>query len=301
MAEKKRRFDVMSHDSTQQYESEQRKKQNTAQNAIVLPEGIGFFKLPKETAFVKIDILPFVTTINGHEQPLPRLSYAVHKCNLDEGFRQFICPREYDGDDCPICSAWQSYRRTMDWNDPDCLANERKLKPQMRQLYAVRWLDAPEEEQDKILIFDTSAFGFGKLLDSKISGRDTSDPDEAKWDQYADLLEGYNLKLTLTEGTFNGNSYVQVSAIDLKPRKVQYDESWYDKVPDLTTLIKRASLSELEHAAFVLDPRNAGKSKPSARPVERGDQSADESGGDASFDPHVIERNDNPDDGTLPW
>ena len=294
--EKKRKFDVLSFDSSQQYENEQKKKHNNSRSSFVLPEGVEFFRFPEDQAFIHIDILPFVTTVNGREMLMPRLPYAVHRCSLSQGFRQYICPREYEGEDCPICAVWNAYKQVMDWQDPEQVEYQKKMRPQLRQLYNIRWLNAPVEDQDKIWILDTSAFNFGKLLDAKIGGRDMTDPDEAKWDRYADLFEGYQLKLTLTPTTWKNTKYIQVTAIDLKERKQQhYDESWYDRIPDLTKVIQKASLADLQQAANELDPRNARYGQP-------GDQAADDSQGDASFDPNVIERPDVSDnDGSVPW
>ena len=291
----KRRFDVLSYDSTQQYEAEQKKKNNPGKSAFKLPSGVEWFKLPDETPFVRIDVLPFVTTINGKETLLPRLPYAVHRLGLPSGYRQFICPREYEGEDCPICSLCRSMRNTMDWNDYEQKELYKKIVVKLRQLYAIRWIDAPSDQQDKIWILDAATFGFGKLLDRKISGRDTSDPDEAKWDRFADLYEGYHLKLTLTPSVWKGISYTQVSSIDLKPRKVQYyDDSWYDKIPDLRTIPQKADPEDLQKAVDELTASSLG------RRMTHGNGQADgDFHGDGYPDPGVIERPD--DDMNTPW
>lgn len=301
----KRRFELTTIDGTQQYENEQRNKHKTFTPSVSIPEGfedIEFFKYPEDTPFIKIDILPFVTKIGGVEKAVPRLSYAIHKYSVNNTFRSYICPREYDGDECPLCNIWQTYRRGMNWDDQEQRDIERKLRPQLRQLYAMRWVDGPEDQQNKIYILDAPTRTFGDLLDEKIKNRDLTDPDEAKWNQFADLLEGYNLKLTLAKATLYGNEYIKVTAIDPKPRKTQYDESWYDKVPDLTTCLHKVALAELEAAAAEMDPDERGPYA-SKKFQPRGDQAADESDGDATFDPNVIERNndDENNDGTLPW
>ena len=291
----KKRFDPLSYDSTQAYEAEQKKKLNNAKSAFKLPPGVEWFKLPEETSFIRVDILPFVTTVNGKETLLPRLPYATHRLSLASGYRQFICPREYEGEDCPICAFCRGLYNVMK-QDREKEELYKKISVKLRQLYAIRWLDAPSDEQDKIWILDQATYGFGKLLDNKISGRDTSDPDEAKWDRFADLYEGYHLKLSLAPGIWQGNSFVQITGIDLKPRKTQYyDDSWYDKIPDLRTIPQKADPEELQKAVEELSSTFLGRRVRPDKPTDNG-----YSNGDNGYpDPSVIERPD--DENNIPW
>ena len=96
------------------------------------------------------------------------------------------------------------------------------------------WLDAPDEFKDKIMVFDTSEYGFGRMLDEKIQKRDISDPQEKHWDRYADLLEGVSMKLNIGELSAGGQrTYTGVTSIEFKERTKQYSEDLYDQVPDL--------------------------------------------------------------------
>lgn len=233
-----RRFGTVTYESMTEHEAAQKPRANSS---LILPENCTWLKLPKDKNFIKIDVLPFITHDSNGETVLARFNYWIHR-NVGPGFQSFICPTKQNGEPCPICD----YIRKYDWNNPSEQTIIRKYKAQQRQLYAVRWIDAPEaEDRNKIFIFDVSEFGFGRIIDEKIKGRDTTDPYEAVWTNYADLLEGLTLKVNLCEKTWSGNTYPAVSSVDFKTRQEKYDESWYDKVPDLAKMPVIVSYAEM--------------------------------------------------------
>ncbi len=227
-----RRFGVVTFDSVHEYESKQRQQAQAGSNTVVLPDDFQFFRLPKDRNFVKVDILPFVAATANGPQPLARYNYFIHR-NVGPGFASVVCPQQQKGLPCPICE----YTRGLDWHNAEDMEVRKKFRPQQRQLYALLWVDGPEDVRNKIQIFDTSEYGFGRLLDEKIKNRDLSDPQESGWSQYADLMEGWTLKLNLSEQTFQGATFAMVSSIDFKPRTRQYSEEYYDKVPDLSQCV----------------------------------------------------------------
>lgn len=226
-----RRFGILTADVQQDYENKQRQQAAAVQRTVVLPEGFEWFKYPKDKNFIKVDVIPFVAATENGPTPLARINYHIHR-NVGPGRESFICPQNQKGLPCPICE----YIRKLDWNDPQEQELRKLLRPQVRQLYAVVQVDGPPETRDKIFVLDTSEWQFGHILDEKIKNRDLNDPQEANWNRYADLLEGWSLKLNLEEKEFN-TRYIGVSSIDFKPRVRQYDETWYDKVPDLSQCV----------------------------------------------------------------
>lgn len=272
-----RRFGVLTSDETNEFESKQRQQAAAVSNTVVLPDDLPFFRLPKERNFVKIDIMPFVAATSNGPQALARFNYYIHR-NVGPGFQSVVCPQQQKGLPCPICD----YTRGLDWKNPEDMEIRKKYRPQQRQLYAVLWVDGPEDVKGKIHIFDTSEYGFGHILDEKINARDLSDPAEANWNRYADLMEGYTLKLNLCEKSIgSGVAYTAVSSIDIKPRTQQYDESWYDKVPDLSQCIVLQDYDAIK-AKF-----EHGTSAPSASVGEKVDKATSDYDPTAGYHPLV--------------
>ena len=233
MSSEHRRFGILSSDAQKEYEEKQKTKSSVYQPTIVLPDGFSFFKLPTDRDYARIDILPFVAKTEHGEVALGYYNYQVHR-NIGPNNATIVCPGTRPGKSCPVCE----YLRTLNWNDPEDEQTIRKYRIQKRQLYAVIWLDNPDQEtKHQIQIFDTSVFGFGDIVQAKLRSRDLSDPDEAGWDNYFDLLDGFSIKLSITDknyGKGSSSTYRAVSSIEFKPRIEQYTEDYYDKVPDLT-------------------------------------------------------------------
>lgn len=230
MEQQRRRFAVVTSDETGEYESKQRQQARAGTSTIVVPEEFPFFRLPKDKDFIRVDILPFLAETANGQTPLARFNYYIHR-NVGPSLASVICPQSQKGLPCPVCE----YLRGLNWSEPNDKEILRALRVQQRQLYAMQVLDGEPDTKDKIFIFDTSEFGFGHILDEKINKRDVADAQEVNWNRYADLLEGWSLKLNLGERSIgNGTFYTAVTSIDFKPRTKQYSEDWYDKVPDLT-------------------------------------------------------------------
>ena len=228
-----RRFGRITSELQRAYEDKQVKESSSSFSTVTLPDGFSFFRFPKDRNFVKIDILPFIAHTENGEQPLTRYNYYIHR-NVGSDGASVICPQKQKGLRCPICD----YLHGLSWNDPADKELRRKYREQKRQLYAIRWIDGPPDVRDRVLVFDTSEYGFGRILDDKIDKRDVSDPSEAAWDLYADLEEGFTLKLNLSEQSYGGSQmYTAVTSVEFKPRTQQYTEDWFDKTPDLTQCI----------------------------------------------------------------
>lgn len=289
-----RRFGVLTSDSQQDFENKQKRTAFAAQSTVVLPEGFSFFKYPRDKNFIKVDIIPFVANTENGQVPLARINYHIHR-GIGPSNDSYICPQNQKGLPCPICE----YMRKLDWNDPQEQHLRKSLRPQVRQLYAVVQVDGPPETKDKVYILDTSEWNFGHILDDKIKNRDMSDPAESNWNKYADLLEGWTLKLNLEEKTYNGSKYVAVSSIDIKPRTTQYDETWYDKVPDLSqclTILEYDNLKERFHDSMSKPAIPGGPDEAPPFDVTGGFNPMVQSNGTDSKFPEVSQSYPKPDD-----
>lgn len=223
-----RKYAVVSAEETAQQEEKQKQAANPG--CVQLPDGFKFFRLPKDVKFIHVDIIPFLMETANGLQPLPRYNFYIHRMGKEGGYQMLICPQQQYGKPCPICE----YTRTLDWNNQEEQKIRQSLRVQERQLYLVIPHEGDADTKGKIFVFDTPRFGLGKLIDEKINARDKTDPNEAAWGNYADLLEGWRLKLNLGDVQLGAGSYWTVTSIDFKPRSQQYSEDMYDKVPDLS-------------------------------------------------------------------
>ena len=229
-----RRFGVVTTDDLYKYEEQQAAAIGT--RPITLPAGIQFYQLPKDTGatpFIKVDILPFVTDTANGKISIPRANYFVHN-NIDGNRTNVICPHLHKGLPCPICE----YGNAISWPE------NKVFRPQNRQLYAIVLPDSTEPE--KIWVMEFAQWTFGRVLDEKIKSCDPKDPTEMKWREFADLENGWSVKVNLKPGAFNGNAYTDVSSVDFKPRLKQYTEDMYDKVPDLMSVFNILSYEEIK-------------------------------------------------------
>lgn len=260
-----RRFGVFSADRAMEYEDKQRQVTRGGGYPIIPPEGIQFYKFPTDKDFVRLDILPFVVKTVNADVLASRYEYQLHR-HIGPSDGTIVCPR-LRKQRCPICD----YIQTLKWGGGDTPEDQTRkaLKAQDRQLYAVIPLDGADDVRGKLHILDVSKWGFGRMLDDKIVKRDMSDPQEIGWDKYADLLEGYSLKLTLAELPMAGRSYRGVTSIDFKTRLQQYDESWYDRVPDLSECCHYLEYEEIQKMFGAADDVSAAAQvTPIAKPAE---------------------------------
>lgn len=267
-----RRFGLVNVEKTYEVEAQQRQQIQTASATIVLPDGISFYRFPKDTPFVRLDILPFVTKTEVGEQVLCRYPYFAHR-DIGPNHATVVCPQQSKGLSCPICD----YLHGLSWTNPEDKALRNQYRARERQLYAVIPLDGPDDVRGKLHILDVAQFGFGRFIDDKIAKRDLLDPSEANWVHYADLLEGFTLKISLEERKMgSGVSYIAAASIDFKGRQRQYTEDWYDKVPDLSKLPVLHSYEEIDKI-FHGTPNTGAPGAPAAPPTA--EQNFDITGG----------------------
>lgn len=234
-----RRYGTVSFQAEQERKEQVRKNNLKFVPTVELPEGWSYFKLPTDVSYVKIDILPFLTETANGVYPVSHYDYYIHR-NIGEHRTSIVCPNRLKGLRCPVCERLRST-----YNTPEGKELYGLQKLQRRSLYAVKWLDAPENLRDKILIYDTAHYSFGRLIEERIETRDVSDPSEAEWDKYCDLYEGSTVKINIQKGTWEGHPFAKITSIEFKKREHQYTEEMYDEVPDLSKFVNLLSYEKL--------------------------------------------------------
>ncbi len=234
-----RRYGTVSFQAEQERKEQVRKNNLKFVPTVELPEGWSFLKLPTDVPYVKIDILPFLTETANGVFPVSHYDYYIHR-NIGERRTSVVCPNRLKGLPCPICERLRGA-----WNTPEGKELYSMQKLQRRTLYAVKWLDAPDNLRGRILIYDAAHYSFGRFIEEKIETRDVSDPEEAAWDKYCDPYEGSTLKINLQKGTWEGHPFAKVTSIEFKKREQQYTEDIYDEVPDLSKFVNILSSEKL--------------------------------------------------------
>ncbi len=210
-------------------------------SSLSIPEGVSMFKLKKGVMF--IDIIPYVV---GKGNPFAdegeihyERTYFNHK-NIGPNGDSFICLKKTQGKPCPVCE----YRAKLA-SDPDSDEDTiKEMGPKERQLFNVIDL----KDQDKgIQLFESSYHLFGRLIDEAIKEPDEEAESEG-WDKFHDPENGLTLKLTVVDSTFNGRTFQQVSRIDFRSRKKQYEESIIDDAHCLDEVLKIKSYDDLKKA-----------------------------------------------------
>ena len=211
-----------------------------------IPDGIELFKPEKEGA-IMIDILPYKTKegnpfCDAGEEHYER-TFFVHR-GIGAKNNSYVCPARTFEKRCPICE-W----REKETKDPD--GDEKKLKglaPKERQLFNV----VDHRQPDKgVMLWEVSFHNFGKLLDSRIKNSDDEEDGYAWFYELSD--DGLTLKVTLDESQFDGQKYLEASAIDFKPRKGTLATDNADKAVCLDEVVKEIGYKELRSIFLQID------------------------------------------------
>jgi len=205
---------------------------------LALPEGMDFFREKKGK--VTIDILPYEVTQKHPDEVEPgeiwykRPFWVHYKIGVDEN--AYICPRSV-GQKCPICA----YREKL--INEDYEGNKEvidALKPKLRVLYAIRVLNNPNYEEDKVYLWQIAYANFQKQLDREIT------EGEEEWADFPDPDNGYHLRVRFVEETFNGRKFLKADRIDFIERSEPIPDELLDQVPQLDDLLKILPYKKLE-------------------------------------------------------
>lgn len=213
---------------------------------ISLPQGVEFFAA-EPGGRVTLDILPYEVTIANHPDKDKievgdlwyKFPYRYHR-NVGVNRNSEVCPRTF-GKPCPICDHRDSLLNSKDPDKDEIYA----LKPAWRVLYNVRALTG--KDKDKIVVWDFSYHNFQKQLDAEID-----DPENDEYGAFADLENGYSLKIRFSEETYEKNKFAKTERIDFEKRD-DLDESMLKEVVNLDKVLSVKSYEELKKKFFELD------------------------------------------------
>ncbi len=196
---------------------------------------VGFWKPEKDKH--KIDVVGYPVTKNTSHGVIgdlyPQKDFLAHRKVGPEG-KSIVCPKSNgENQRCPICE--EKARLKSDSEDGD---NEwEELKAQRRAVFNIL-------VNGEIMLFEYASWNFAKKLTKEL---DDAEP-EGKYDNFADLEEGWTLKVRFDKESFANNSYFKADRIDFEERE-DIDESILDQVQDLDAILKVPTYDEL-HELF---------------------------------------------------
>ena len=220
--------------------------------SLSLPEGVDLFSLKNDKA-VRVDILPYELTESNEFADVGELHYErtywVHR-GIGAEQNSYVCLRKTRGERCPICE----YRAKL-MKDPDADENLIKdLAPKERQLFNV--IDTMDRDKG-VQIWDISFHLFGKKLDACIRNADEDDG----YERFADLEDGFTLKLGIEQKHFAGIAYYEVESIDFKNRKENYDEDILEESHNLDKILKITPYEELKSILLQMEDDDTSSKK----------------------------------------
>lgn len=241
-----------------------RKRSEQVRNAdygyLKLPEGAKMLKLDKE-GVKRLDIIPYDIKTDGNPSAdigdlYFERTFWIHKNQGPDENENFICPKKTAGLPCPVCDLYKKMSK-----DADADKEEIKLHiPKERQLWNVIDLKDPE----KIKIFDMSYHLFGKLLDKRIKGRDADED----FDAFAELQDGFTLKVDFEEKRFGKAIFYDAISIDFKNRADDYEDDIINEAFDLDSMFIILSEKEILEIMNGIERDSESKEKVAAVKVK---------------------------------
>lgn len=210
---------------------------NTGGSYVATPTGVDNYKPKKGTH--SLQIVPYEVSVDNHPQAdkgelwYQRDILVHYNVGIEE--KAVICPKTI-GKSCPICKHLASLKK-----DPD--ADEeiiKALKPRERELFNV--ID-PEEDPDKVMLFEVSYYNFGEKLDEEL--RDG----KPEWNDFAEPEDGYELSVRWKEERLGKTNYLKASRIDFEERD-DYTEEILDSAIDLDKALVILPYNEIEKLLF---------------------------------------------------
>ena len=175
--------------------------------SIDLPEGVSLFSIKSDKAR-RVDIIPYTV---GKGNPWAdkgethyERTFFIHR-NVGAELNTYICLQKTLKKKCPVCE----YRAKL-MKDPN--ADEELIKdlgPKERQLFNI--IDTQDRDKG-IQIWDMSFHLFGKALDARIRNAD----DDDDYENFAEIEEGFTLRLGIEEKSLGRNTLFAVENIDFK-------------------------------------------------------------------------------------
>jgi hypothetical protein len=213
-----------------------------------LPEGVALFKPEAKTTY-RLDFMYYIV---GKANPLANpgdehyeSKFFVHK-NIGPDEDWFICLAKTFKKPCPICEYLR--KRSSDPEmDPDEWKELRKnIGPKERRLYLVKDLD-DGGKNSPVQVYNESIFTFGEVLFDKIDSAD----EDSGYDFFADPLNGLTVRVSYKQS--KKGKWLEVSDLELHPRKHSYDEDIAEEMPCLDDMLVPVSYDKLKNIFLQID------------------------------------------------
>ncbi len=214
-----------------------------------IPKGVSLFQ-PKEGTMY-LDFIPYEVTIDNHPDRDDdtaakgtlwyRFPFKVHR-NIGSDNDVVVCPSTF-GKKCPICE--HRKKRASEDADKDEL---KSLNVSKRNLYVL--IPVGDKKMEEIPhIWDVSHYLFQKLLNEELQENE----DNAI---FPDIQDGLTLKVRFEETALGTNKFMEANRIDFQKRKIKYDDTILDEVPNLDKLLTVLSYAELKAKFLEIDPED---------------------------------------------
>ncbi len=222
-----------------------------------VPSGMQLFKIDS-SGTKRLDILPYTV---GKGNPYAdkgsdhyERTFFIHR-GIGVNNTSYICPKRTASKKCPICEHRSQLRKEDDTGNEDMI---KELVAKERQL----WVLYDREDMDAgIQLWEYSHHLFGKMLDDMI--RDADDDDDYEF--FADLEDGFTLKVGFEEKSFAKTKYYEARSIEFKARKNSYNEELLEKIPCLDDLLIMLPYDELRSIFLQIDSDEDEEDKPKKR------------------------------------
>jgi len=247
-------------------EGAQRREQMSqgSNRAFRIPKGLTRYQLKDGTQ--RLDFLPF--KVGKGNPSAEEGTYHFERTffqhgRVGAGNESVICPRKTFGKKCPICE----YRAKLSQIDDADEKELRDLSPKHRQLFVVK-----RPGKDGLMLLESSYFGFGELLDLKLSKAEEGD----EYDKFFYLDDGFTVRIACEEESIGRGKFVKAKDIEFKIREEQYEDSLLEDIPCLDDLLIEIPYDELKELFHESSESGKKDNKKPSKPSKKDDEDEDD-------------------------
>jgi len=243
-------------------------KSGFVMTSLNVDKDVKFFKTTA-AGVRRVDVIPYRA---GKGNPVAEegelhfeRTYWSHRA-IGPNNESYVCRAKTAGLPCPVCE--HRAKLAADPNGDEALVKQ--LAPRERQLWNVVDVD---DDDGGVQLWDISFHLFGKLLDAEITNAD----EDEEYEYFADLEDGYTLKLGFEEKKFGqGRPYYEVVTIGFKARKQGYDEDILEQVVCLDDALIIPDYDELKKIFLQMEDADDEPDEPPKRRKRRAPKDEDE-------------------------